>query len=145
MLADNAADDRLQLIARIFAETGLKDASKRILELVCKHQDEAEIIRLRGQFIAFDPREWDTEMDVMVNAGLGTGNKDLQLSRLMALAPINQEILQMQQGLNGPLLNGQNLYNWLAKVIETSGLKSPELYYTDPSTQPQQPQQPKPD
>ncbi len=141
-LADNAANDRLALIARIFAETGIKRAFKRILELICKHQDQAEIIKLRGQFVQFDPREWTDQMDVSISVGLGTGNRDALLGKLMAMTPLYEQIVQLQQGIEGPLVTAENLYNFCTKLVEYSELRSPELYFSDPKQMP--PQQPKP-
>lgn len=142
-LNDNAANDRLSLIARIFAETGIKQAFKRILELICKHGDQKEIIKLRGKFVEFDPREWTSETDISINVGLGTGNRDQQLGRLMGLSPLYQEIVQLQQGLDGPLVTAENLYNFLSKIVEFSDLKFPEMYFSDPKNAPPKP--PKPD
>lgn len=146
MLADNAADDRLQLIARIFAETGIKRASLRILELICKHQDQKQAIRLNGQFVEIDPREWTTEMDVTVSVGLGTGNKDRINQALMGIAPLYAQMIAAQQGISGPIVTGENLYNFLDQVVRSSPIgKGTERYFTDPSKNPQPPQPPKPD
>jgi hypothetical protein len=132
----NAAQQRLELIARIFAETGVKRAFRRVLELVCKHQDRAKIIRLRGSWVSMDPREWDERMDMTVTVGLGTGNRDQQLMHLMALLNLDEKIVQLQGGVAGPLVTARNVYNKLAKLVEASGLRSVESYYTDPGTAP---------
>jgi hypothetical protein len=142
-LADNAANDRLGLIARIFAETGIKRAMRRMLELVCKHQEEPQVIRLRGKYVPIDPREWTTEMDLSISVGLGTGDRGQQLGHLMALAPIYDKIIAAQQGIQGPLVTAENIYNFGVKLVEFASLRSPELYFTDPKTAPPQP--PKPD
>jgi hypothetical protein len=135
----NAAQQRLELIARIFAETGVKRAFRRILELVCKHQERARIIRLRGSWVPMDPRNWSTEMDLTVTVGLGTGNRDQQVQQLLQLINLDERIVQLQGGVDGPLVTARNVYNKLAKLIEATGLKSVESYYTDPGTMPRMP------
>ena len=55
-MVQNAGAAKVELIARIFAETGVKDLFRSILQLVCKYQDRERIIRLRGKFVAIDPR-----------------------------------------------------------------------------------------
>jgi hypothetical protein len=140
-----ASQQRLELIARIFAETGIKDLFRLILHCVCKYQDKARMIRLRGEWVTIDPNEWDTEFDMTISVGLGTGNKDQMLGHLMQLWGIQSQIVSVQQGINGPLVGGENLYNTLSKLVENAGLKSPELYFMDPKLTPQQPPQPKPD
>jgi hypothetical protein len=54
----NAAAGRMELIARTFAETGVRDLFLNILHLVGKYQDKARIVRLQGKYVSVDPREW---------------------------------------------------------------------------------------
>lgn len=138
-----AAQQRIELIARIFAETGVKDIFKQILRLVTKYQSEKRVVRLRNEWVPMDPNEWNTEYDVTVNVGLGTGNKDQMAAHLMNLLNIQMQGIQMQGGIQGPLITGENVYNSVEKLIENMGLKSPERYISDPSKAP--PQQPQPD
>jgi len=132
----NASQQRLELIARIFAETGVKRAFRRILELVCKHQQQPQIVRLRGTWVAMDPREWSDQMDMTVSVGIGTGNKEQQIPQLMALLNLDERIVQIQGGVNGPLVTAKNVYNKLVKLVEAAGLKTATPYYTDPTTMP---------
>jgi hypothetical protein len=140
----NAAEQRLELIARVFAETGVKRAFRRILELVCKHQQKPKIIRLRQSWVAMDPREWNDQMDLSVSVGLGTGNRDQQVAHMTNLLQLDQQIVQMQGGVDGPLVTVQNIYNKLAKLVEASGLKTVASYYTDPRSAPPRPPSPAP-
>jgi hypothetical protein len=140
-LMDDAANDRLQLIARIWAETGIKPMAKRILELVQKHGSPTNM-RFAGQMIQVDPREWDTQMDVTVHVGLGTGNRDARVGKLMALMPVYQALVAS----GSPLVTPVNLYAWLQEMLRSADLAVPEQYFTDPATIPPQQQQPqKPD
>lgn len=132
-LIQNAAAQRLELIARVYAETGVKRAFRRILSLVQKHQTAPQMIRLRGQWVPMDPRGWSTSMDMTVTVGLGNGNKDQTLAHIMTLLQLDQQIVTMQGGVNGPLVTAENIYNKLKKLIEAAGLRSVEPYYTDPA------------
>ncbi len=141
----NFTQDRQALVARIFAEGGMKRLFKKILELVCKYQDKPKVIKLRGKWVTMDPTEWSDEMDFTPSVGIGTGNKDQMLVHLDGIWQKQVAIVQYQGGLNGPLVTAANVYNTLAKMVENAGLKSAELYFTDPGTQPQQPQEQQPD
>lgn len=141
----SASQQRIELIARIFAETGVKDLFKLILHCVSKYQDKPRMIRLRGEWVPMDPNEWDSEFDMSINVGLGTGNKDQMLAHLMTILQMQTQAVQMQQGIQGPLVTGENLYNTASKIVENSGLKSPELYFTDPKNAQAQPHQERPD
>lgn len=141
---DDATDDTLELIARNFAEQGLKSLFKRMLELICKHQDKQETVRLRGQWVDIDPSTWDHEMDMDVMVGLGTGDKTKQVAQLMAmLTQVDTQIAAAQGGMSGPILTQDNVYKKVIRLSEAMGFKSSDGFYTDPATAP--PQQPKPD
>lgn len=143
-LIQNASQQRTELIARVYAETGVKRAFRRILELVCKHQKSPMQIQLRGEWAVMDPREWNSRMHLTVTVGLGTGNKDQQLAHVMTLLQLDQQIALGQGGMNGPVLTWKNLYAKLRKAVEAAGLRSVEAYYTDPGDNPQTQAPPQP-
>lgn len=140
-----AAQQRIELIARIYAETGVKDIFKQILFNVVKYQNKPRIIRLRNDWVPIDPNQWDHEFDMTINVGLGTGNRDQMAGHLMNLLGIQMQAVQFQQGIQGPFVTGENLYNTVAKLVENMGLKSPELYFTDPKNAEPQPEKPDPE
>lgn len=124
----NAATQRLELIARIFAETGVKELFQCILHLVCKYQQKERIVRLRGKWVTFDPREWSDQYDLTINVGLGTGNREQQLSMLMMVLQKQEQILQTM-GPNNPLVSISMYRNTLARIAETAGFKDAETFY----------------
>lgn len=134
----NAGAERVETIARVFAETGVKRAFKRILELTCKHNRRKQTIRLRGKFVDVDPREWSTQYDAAISVGLGTGDRGEQLQGMQMLLQADAQIIQMQGGLNGPLVKLENVYHKLSKILEYMGYKSADPYYTNPETAGQQ-------
>ncbi len=137
----SAAQERIEMIARVFAETGVKDLFRGILRLVSKHQQKSRIIRLRNNWTPMDPREWNTNMDMSVSVGLGTGNKDQMLAHIMAIMQLQEKMVAA--GGMGSLVTPVNIYNAAADVVKNSGLKSEDRYFSDPKKAP--PQEPKPD
>jgi hypothetical protein len=137
----SAAQQRVELIARVFAETGIRRAFKLILLLVTKYQQSARVIRLRNSWVPMDPRSWNAEMDLTTQVGLGTGDKTQQMTYLAQILAGQKEALAMG-GLG--LVSPKELYNTYAKLVQLSGLKTVDQYFMDPSKQPQQPQQPPP-
>lgn len=147
-MVEDSSQDRVMLMARNFAEQGLKSLFKRLFELTCKHVDKATTVRLRGKWVDVDPSSWGDSMDMTVTVGLGTGNKDTQSQRLMTMmTQIDAPLIQMQGGLNGPLLKAQNVYNKLTKLTESMGYRSASEFYCDPSdpANAMPPPEPKPD
>lgn len=131
-----AAQQRIELIARVFAETGIKDLFRKILELIGKHQSAPRIIRLRNRWVPMDPRSWNTQMDLSINVGLGTGNRDQMLVHLQNLLGIQVQAIKLQGGVAGPIVTLDNIYNTLAKLVENAGLKSVDAYFTAPGAMP---------
>jgi hypothetical protein len=140
----SASQQRIELIARVFAE-GIKRIFMLQQHFIRRYPDLAKrAIRLRNkQWVEIDPSQWGADFDLQINVGLGTGNKDQMLGHLMSIAGIQKEIVALQQGVQGPLVTAQNIYNVAAKVVENSGFKNPEEFFSDPQNTP--PPEPQPD
>jgi hypothetical protein len=136
-----AAQGKIEMIARVFAETGMKDLFRGILHLVTKYQNQPKIVRLRNQFVPMDPRQWANGYDIQVNVGLGTGQREQQLSTLFQIATKQEQIIA-GMGMNNPIVTPLEYRNTLAKIAELSGFKDAQEFFADPrNAPPQQPQQ----
>ena len=138
---------RLELIARVFAETGVKDIFKKIFELVVKYQDKERIIKVNSSFVPMNPMEWRDRCNVTIHVGLGTGSRDQQLQILNAILGRQLEAIKLQGSAQGPVVNLKNIYNTLSRIIENAGLKDVGSYFTNPEIgmqqmPPKQPPQP---
>lgn len=128
-----AARQHLELIARIFAETGMRDLFKGLLKLTILHQDEPRMIRLRNQFVPVDPRAWQAGFDVTVNVALGGVDDDQKMMLLESVAQRQENIIS-QFGLENPLVTLDQYRNTVGKIIETAGLKDVDNYFMSPSS-----------
>jgi hypothetical protein len=135
---------RIKLIARIFAETGIKDLFLHIHELTRKHQDKAKVIRLRNKWVEVDPRAWKTRADMTVNVALGSGSKQQQLILLNAILERQTQAIEFQGGANGPLVTLENVYNTLKRMTELAGFRNVDSYFTEPDPNEEFEQQPDP-
>lgn len=131
----NASTQRIELIARIFAETGVKDLFKCIMQLITRYQDKGRIIRLRNNFVEMNPMDWaDKEMDVSIQVGLGTGNTDQRVNLLSQILQIQQMLVK--EGGYGRLVDENKIYNTLEKLVVNAGFSSAQPFFVDPSTVP---------
>ena len=73
------AQSRMEFFARTFANTGIADLGKKLLEVVVKHQDKEDVVRVNGKFIPFKPYEWRDRCDLTIQSGLGSGSRDQQM------------------------------------------------------------------
>ena len=129
------AAQHIELICRIFAETGMKGLFKKSMQLITKNQDAPRMVRLRNSFVPIDPRVWDANMDVVVNVAIGTGSNEEKMGFLGQVAA-KQEML-MQTG--APLVDMQGYYNTLAQMMALAGYKDPTVFFKDPAMMPPPP------
>lgn len=129
-MVQNAAAGKVEMIARIFAETGIKDLFEKMLHLLCKYQDKARIIRLRGRYVSIDPREWENGFDLSINVGLGTGDKQQQMAMIAAVMQKQEQILQTQ-GFNNPLVTITQYRQTLGRFIEAAGFKDSQEFFKE--------------
>ena len=113
---------KIELIARTFADTGVRSLFQGILQLVCKYQTKPVIMKIDNKNVTIDPREWDTQYNVTINVGLGNGSKDEQVAMLSMLLN-KQEMILQQYGMNNPLVSIKQYRETLAKMINASGYK----------------------
>lgn len=124
------SEGKLELIARIFAETGVKSLFKGILHLLCKYQEKERTIRLRGKWVSFDPREWDDQYDVSINVGLGNGNRQEQIAMLQMIMAKQEEIIG-KYGANNPLVTVSQYRSTLGRMIEMAGFKDTTAFINE--------------
>ena len=140
---------RMELIARVFAETGVKDLFRRIFELTVKYQNKERIVELNNKFVPVSPTEWKNRYNISINVGLGAGSKDQQIVMLNNILQKQLQAFQLQGNKEYPMVTLKNIYNSLAKIIEEAGLKNVENYFVNPDegrelVQPSPPPEPTP-
>lgn len=109
----------------------LKRVFNGLLRLIIRHQDKPRIVRLREEWVEFDPRDWNAEMDSVVNVGLGAGTRERDMMVMQQIMGLQQTLLQ-GFGPDNPFVKPENVYNALSRLVESAGLKTPSLYFTEP-------------
>ena len=119
---------KIEMIARVFAETGCVDLAKGVLALLQKHQDKERTIRIRGEFVAIDPRAWQNNFDLSIEVGLGNGREDEKMGMLTQILGKQEQLLQ-QLGPNNPVVKPSQYINTLKKIAEMAGFKDTEQFF----------------
>lgn len=132
----SAAMQRVELIARIIAETLVKPIFQGILKVLTDGDMQKMAFRLRDEFVEYDPNEWRDQYDMTINVGLGTGDVQQKAQQLMMIAQLQEK--GMAIGLTTPA----HLYHTGAKIIENAGFKDVQNFLQDPAKQAPQPQPP---
>ena len=126
----NAANAKLELIARIFAETGVKSLFQSIFRLLCKYQVQPRTLMINRKEVTFNPREWSEQYSISINVGLGTGSRTEQLATMQMILGKQEQILQ-GYGLNNPLVTLKQYRDTLAKFIHMAGFKDASTFLND--------------
>lgn len=125
-----AAQQKIELIARVFAETGMKDLAQSVYQLVQKFEKPEKLVRLNNKWVNLYPHEWKEKMDCTAQVGLGFGNKDMNLMHLGRLSQTIQMIAQHPAA--GMLLKPKHVYNLVAEQIKAMGMKNVDDFIQDP-------------
>jgi hypothetical protein len=139
------AQKRVRLIARIFAETGIKDLFLGVHAVIRKHADSKSVVRIRNKWTDIDPTAWGERADMQIQVGVGAAGKEAELANMQAQGVLMNEIIAMQGGPTGPIINVENVYNFAKKSLEKMGEKAPEKFLSDPAEAKGQAPEPKPD
>ncbi|MDX0438863.1 phage portal protein [Sinorhizobium medicae] len=131
-MIEAAGVGQTELMVRTFAQ-GLKRVFQGLLRQVIKHQDKPRTVRLRNQWVTFDPRQWNAEMDVTVNTGLGAGTRERDMMMMQVVGQQQEKLLAAYGPVNNPYVSAENIWNSVSRGVEAAGLRTPDLYFTKPT------------
>lgn len=136
-----AAQKRVRMIARIFAETGIKDLFLGVHALVRENASAPHKVRLRGRWIDADPSAWGERYDMQIEVGLGASGREQDMAALSQALQLEAQLVQGQGGAT--IVTPRNAYNLARKFYARLGLKNVDQYLSDPG-EPQPPAPPPP-
>jgi hypothetical protein len=122
------ANAKIEMIARLFAETGVKSLALGVHELLIKHQDKPKQVKLKQNWVPVNPQEWKTRTDMTVSVGIGTGSMEEVRANLMLLAQAQQQAAQ------AGIVTPRNVYNLAEKMADNLGFKQKGEFFSDPNS-----------
>ena len=128
----NGAQERVELVARVLAETGFKDLFVGLVNEIAENPCPPRMLHVNGKFVSFDPSTVDATMSVEVNANLGKGN---DMVRMMALSGIkqDQQALVAQMGLNNPICGPTEMLNTMTDMLKLANVMNVGRYFKTPN------------
>jgi hypothetical protein len=125
----NRASQKVEMITRLIAETGVKEMVLRVHSLLLRYQDKQRIIRMKGKYVPVNPQEWQERTDLTVKVGLGTGNEEDKQRKLMMVADLQAKML-------GPLglVDPDHAFALFADVVKNLGFETPDKYAMSPES-----------
>lgn len=129
-LAWNASMGRLEMIARIWADTGMRRLGEAILRTIITFQDYERAVILDGKPQTVDPRQWAqfSDMEVNVSTGLGTGHRDRDMMFLQNLLAMQKEMFATM-GPGNKVVEFPDIVNTLQRIAESGGIADPESMF----------------
>ena len=129
-IEEEGRNSRAEMIARIFAETGVRDLFRLMLKILVNHQPKSRIVRLRNKWVEMDPRSWNADMDVSISVGLGMGSKAQQMMSA-------QTVLTTMEALGASpyaqaLIDSEKVYNGVKRLFNASGIKNVDDFLKEP-------------
>lgn len=124
-----ASTQRLELIARMFAETGVYELFRFMIGLNQKFIDQNTVIRLTNKELAISPDDLQGNFDLIINAGISIASKE---STQLMLQSMLTALMQVRAA-GIPIVTPDNVYNLFKKWIEAAGFKNYADYITDPA------------
>ena len=129
------AQGRLELIARVFADTGVRNMFKSIYNLIQRYEDRKKVVRLNNTYFQIDPSSWREDLDVDIEVGIGYGDQDVRLQNISNFATLIEKVGQQTQGMIQP----GNVYNLVREIADEMGIKNVDKFISTPPTEPPPP------
>lgn len=133
-----ASNQRLEMICRMFMETGIQDLYRFLVELNQKFVDNNTIIRLTNKPLKITPDDLRGDFDLIVNSGVAMGTKEMTLMNIQTIITTMMQISATPVGQM--VISPKNVYSILKKYLEELGYKNAEEFLTDPDVVMQQQQ-----
>ena len=90
----NASSQRLELIARMFAETGVKELFRHMIKMNQMFITEQTFIRVTDERKPIIPDDLEGSIDITVNVGVVAGSKQQQAQSMQLLLSMYPQLLQ---------------------------------------------------
>lgn len=137
----STAQLKIKMIARIFAETGVKSMFRKIHENLMKYEKNEKVAEITGEWVTVAPRTWRKRDKMKVKVGLGHAGKMEKIAAAESVLETQEKIIGMQGGKMGAFVTPENVYNALMDRNRLVGIHAPKRYFSDPAQNPIPPEE----
>jgi hypothetical protein len=131
-----AAQKRIRMIARVFAETLVKDLVIGVHWMLREYSSEQHApysAKMRNQWKSdIAPFQWPERHALTVHVGVGSAGRDHDLMIANQRLELMQSAIALQGGLEGPILDAKNLHEALEEWERAAGSKKASSLWQDP-------------
>jgi len=138
-----AAAARVELLARIIAQTGIRSLAKNVYQTLKESPMKAfEVLLDDGDWMSIDPNEFHEDLDVEVVVGLGVGAAQERVQNLQMLLDLQSQIVE--RGYGDYLVTAKNVYETLDELVDSMEFAVPNRFFSNPDEMEQPPPKPAP-
>ena len=124
------AMERIEMIARLFAETGVKDLAEQFIQMNIDFLDQAAAVKVADEWQEISPEMIDGKFDVIVDVGVGTAGKEMRITQLMNI------FNTLPIGIESGAVTGKHVYELYYAIYELMGYKIPDRFTSEPQMDP---------
>ena len=124
------ANKRLRLVARLFAEMGLKPLYRALIWMEQEFGDRELVVAVSdSEDMTIRPGDLGGDFDLVVNVGVGNTDRNLTIQQMQTLLGQLAQLSKMQGA--DRMINIRHIYNAVKQIIEAMGF-DPRLFIDDP-------------
>lgn len=120
----SAAMQRIELVARVLAETGMARIWQLLLKKAVQYADRPAQVKINGRWLRIDPREWKNKYETEITIGTGTANKMQQVQNLQVIAAAQEKLYPLG------LVNKENLHTTATRLAKALGYRNADQFFT---------------
>jgi len=123
-MIQQAGQKRIDMICRLFAETGIRDFYKKCALLYRKNMREPFTVTILGEQIEVKPEQLQGKISCKVNLGVEAQIGMAEAKKIQAIFQFLATLNQIFPGIIGP----EEIHNLAAKFVANMGNKNPDSY-----------------
>ena len=124
----DASQQRIELIARLFADGGVRDIFEKTVNLLSKYQKDPLVFSVMGEDMEISPRIWGDNTRCRIDVGIGAGDRMEKIFNLNAILERQLAFRERQM----VIVDQAKIYNTMDKLITEVGLKDVDVYFNNP-------------
>ena len=136
----NAAQQRIKLIARIFAETGVRDLYQAFVDMNIRFFDMGQSMKINKEWVTIQPADIDGKFDVIIDIGANSGIKEQKFQQKMQmLQTYGMMGKMMPPEMLMTIFTMENVRNIIRSMWEDLDFKNVDEFVAPEGTQPMMP------
>jgi len=124
-----AGQAKIELVARVYAETGWRDLYEGVIWTAQHYQDSETEIMVLGKPLIVDPRKWKYEHYAQSCVGLGSGDSADAIESLSSMFQTQMHLKQV----GSTLVDDAKIYTTMSDIIRALGKPDVSRYFNDPA------------